>query len=77
MTRTQSEPLPCVVCGRTFPRGRVVPAVLVRPTVAETIQRDHPDWSAERFICREDLRRHRGLYVEHRADEWGFCARPG
>jgi uncharacterized membrane protein len=36
---------------------------IVRPAVVEVIRRDHPEWSAEHFICREDLTRYRGLYV--------------
>jgi uncharacterized membrane protein len=63
MTKTIREPLMCAVCGRSFPRSQLVPAVLVRPAVAETIQRDRPSWSAEGFICREDLQHYRSLYV--------------
>jgi len=36
---------------------------LVRDLFAERIRRDHPDWSENSFICREDLGRYRALYV--------------
>ena len=42
-----------------------MPAALVRSPVFERIQQDHPDWSADGFICFGDLNRYRTLYVEH------------
>jgi uncharacterized membrane protein len=53
----------CAVCGRSLPRRQLVPGAIVRPAVADMIRRDHPEWSAERFICRDDLSRYRGRYV--------------
>ncbi len=54
----------CGVCGRSKPRSRLEPAALVRPSIAEMIQKDHPDWRPEGFICQEDLNRYRSAYVQ-------------
>jgi len=53
----------CGVCGRSLPRRQLVAGAIVRPAVAEVIRNEHPEWSAEHFICREDLTRYRGRYV--------------
>jgi len=53
----------CPVCGRPFPGYLLVPAALVRPGVREAIRRDHPDWSDDSVICREDLNGYRAGYV--------------
>jgi uncharacterized membrane protein len=63
MSKGRNEATACAVCGRSFPRRQLVLGAIVRPAVAEVIRRDHPEWSAEHFICREDLTRYRGLYV--------------
>ena len=36
---------------------------LVRELFAERIRKDHPDWSENSYICREDLGRYRAFYV--------------
>ena len=53
----------CAVCGKTFPDHSVVSGALIRDAVAQTIQKDYPQWSAESYICRPDLARYRGQYV--------------
>jgi len=53
----------CGVCGRSLPRRQLVAGAIVRPAVADAIRMDHPEWSAEGFICREDLSLYRGRYV--------------
>jgi len=54
----------CAVCGKTFPRSRLVSGASVRAEVAEEIRREHPEWSQERFICRPDLAVYRGKYIQ-------------
>ncbi len=54
----------CSVCGKSFPASRVLPASLIRSSIGDLISADHPDWSAEGFICQDDLNRYRSLYVE-------------
>jgi uncharacterized membrane protein len=41
-----------------------MPAELVRPGVAATIRKTHPDWSSQGFICLADLNRFRIEHVE-------------
>ena len=58
------ERLSCAVCGRSFRRGQLVPGALLRPTLAETIAREVPDWRQDSMICHPDLNRFRGNYVQ-------------
>ena len=63
VNRNKNSHFECGVCGRSFPARGLVAGAIVRPAVADAIRRDHPDWSPDRFICREDLARYRGRYV--------------
>jgi uncharacterized membrane protein len=63
MSKGQGERRACAVCGRTFPARDVVAGALVREVLAEEIRREHPDWSADGFICRADLSAFRTRYV--------------
>ncbi|MCA8883443.1 MAG: DUF1003 domain-containing protein [Rhodobacteraceae bacterium] len=55
---------PCHVCTKVFPLGEVHPWEAVRPGVAALIDHDHPGWEPGKHICRADLNRYRGAYVE-------------
>lgn len=59
----RTELLPCAICGRRFERRQLVSGAVVRPSIADTIRLDHPDWSDESSICKPDLTRYRGRYV--------------
>jgi len=61
--RTSAERI-CAVCGRRLTPREAVPAPAVRNSLSELILRDHPNWSADAFICPADLSRYRGEYVE-------------
>jgi uncharacterized membrane protein len=39
-------------------------AELVRPSIAEVIRQDHPEWSSEGAICLNDLHRYRAKFIE-------------
>lgn len=54
----------CRVCGKAMRRADLVPAALVRPSIAERIATAVPGWSATSFICRSDLSQFRQRYVE-------------
>jgi uncharacterized membrane protein len=54
----------CQICGQPRSRSDLVPAALIRPSLAERIQRTCPGWSSEGFICHDDLNRFRGEYVQ-------------
>ncbi len=54
--------LPCCrICGQA--RRHLVPANLVRTSVAELIRADHPDWTDEAYICLDDLNTYRSQFV--------------
>jgi hypothetical protein len=53
----------CQVCGADR-RGSLRPAVVVRPAVAELIAESTGRWDARGWICEDDLRKFRHLYVE-------------
>jgi uncharacterized membrane protein len=59
-----SIPRRCGVCGRTLPHRDAVPAAVVRDSIRGLILQDHPQWSPEGFICRDDLKRYRARYIE-------------
>jgi uncharacterized membrane protein len=54
----------CQVCHRIVPGALAVPGETLRPSVVDEIVRDHPDWSNEGWICRDDLHRYRARRVE-------------
>jgi len=53
----------CAVCGKNFPVRNLIPAEAVRDVISAEILREHPDWSAESFICQPDLTQYRTNYV--------------
>jgi len=59
--RTPAEPRRCQICGAT---ARLRRAAIVRPSVAEEIRVEHPQWSEQGFICHDDLARYRMRHVE-------------
>lgn len=64
MGERRNQNAACRICGREKGKGKLVVAALVREPVAEEIRRDYPDWSAEDFICREDLNRYRSRHIQ-------------
>jgi len=54
----------CTVCGKQFPVREMLPDVMVQDTISARIQRDHPEWSPDSFICRADLARYSVEYVK-------------
>lgn len=59
----QREAKLCGICGKVFTLRDLVPGIALRDAVAQQILHEHPDWSPEKFICRQDLNRYRGEYV--------------
>lgn len=60
----KSDTITCGVCGLAKNADEVVAGQAVRPAVAALIIKDHPDWSPEKAICRDDLNRYRARYVQ-------------
>jgi uncharacterized membrane protein len=63
MHRSEDQSHKCTVCGKTFRGHDIVPGVLIREPIAQIILQDHPEWSAESYICRADLERVRTKYI--------------
>ncbi|MEJ2362079.1 MAG: DUF1003 domain-containing protein [Gammaproteobacteria bacterium] len=55
----------CAICGKTFTAHHIVSGELVRKEIADEILKTHPDWSAEKYICRPDLAEFRDKYVHN------------
>jgi len=53
----------CQVCGKDASQADLIAASAIRPVVANLIRQDYPEWSAEGFICVDDLNRFRYDYV--------------
>lgn len=49
---------------KKIPAREVVSGAAVRDAITEQILRNHPEWSADAFICRSDLARYSADYVE-------------
>jgi len=54
----------CGVCRLPKDPDEVLSGLAVRPAIVELIRKDHPDWTPEDSICRDDLNRYRALYVQ-------------
>ena len=53
----------CQVCGKDASQADLIAASAVRPVVVNMIRQKYPGWSAEGFICAEDLNRFRNDYI--------------
>lgn len=65
MSYPKSPEHACALCGKVLPARNLVSGEIVRTELATEIQKSCPQWSAELFICREDLARMRGRYVHN------------
>ena len=61
--KTPSESRSCQVCGKDAAQADLIAASSVRPVVVNVISKDYPQWSADGFICTDDLNRFRYDYV--------------
>jgi len=53
----------CQICGKKFPLKKLLRASIVRPSIVELIEKTTPEWSADGYICADDLNRLRTEYV--------------
>ena len=53
----------CQICGRSRPRSASMPGGALRPSLTARIREEHPSFTAEGYICRDDLDRYRADYV--------------
>ncbi len=61
--KNQDQLLLCQICKERKKTSEVLSADLVRPAIAETIQKEYPDWSVNGFICLSDLNHFRTQYI--------------
>ena len=54
----------CQICGRDETQVEILPAIIVRPAVAELIKISYPDWDLNGFVCSEDLLKYRKEYLQ-------------
>lgn len=59
----------CQVCGKEQRWSDVVPALLVRDSILETIRKSIPGWSMSGYICVSDLHRFRAEHVKKVLEE--------
>ena len=72
MNKAAAKSIECQVCKRRFRRAEMVPASMVRESLAAFIQREVGSFDPEGSICLEDMRRLRARHVESLlADERG------
>jgi len=64
MNRNKQSGLVGAVCGAARPRSALVPAAIVRHTVADLVRAQYPAWSSDSYICHDDLARFRGQYMQ-------------
>lgn len=55
----------CQVCKKQKDLKELVPAELVRESLANTIRKTYPEWSGKGFICVSDLNHFRAEYVKN------------
>jgi len=60
----KANTITCGVCGLAKDTDEVLSGQAVRPAIAALIIKDHPDWTPEKAICRDDLNRYRAQYVQ-------------
>lgn len=53
----------CQICKAEKPHRELVPAEFVRPALLNLIEKEHPQWQPNGFICTADLNRYRMAYV--------------
>ncbi len=65
MKNKSNNSVKCQICGKENPPRDVLPAEMVRNSVANTIKKEHPKWSSDGYICHDDLNKYR---IEHVQD---------
>ena len=53
----------CQICGRDNSQTEIISSAIVRPAVADIIEKSFPQWDNKKFICRDDLQKYRKEYL--------------
>ncbi len=54
----------CQICHQNKNLAELVPAGSIRKSITETILTEHPDWSADGYICLTDLNHYRTEHIQ-------------
>ena len=63
MSRNMKPQAVCQICNQTFRHTEVMHGEMVRPSIAELIRKEKPEWSESGFICFKDLNAFRAKQV--------------
>ncbi len=64
MTVGEGSEAECAICHRRFPRAALREGGALNPGVLAEIRAERPDWPEDGLICRDDLTRLRGRFLE-------------
>lgn len=64
MTVTQTRKCPCSICGKLFRHSELLPGDMLHGAMHDKICAAHPEWTADCYICLEDLNRFRHAFIE-------------
>ncbi len=65
MTATRKQPThPCAICGKSFRLSELLPGEMLHGKLQDKICAEHPEWTPECYICRDDLNRYRRQFIE-------------
>lgn len=54
----------CKVCGKSFEKDQLIPAIIVRSQIGKLIKADYPEWSDHDSICKDDFEKYRVGYIK-------------
>ena len=63
-TTHKQQTHPCAICGKSFRLSELMPGDLLHGKLHDKICADHPEWTPESCICRDDLNRFRRQFIE-------------
>ncbi|MFA6599131.1 MAG: DUF1003 domain-containing protein [Ignavibacteriaceae bacterium] len=53
----------CQICGKDETQAKILPAIIVRPSVVDLIKTQYPNWKTNGFICNDDFQKYRKEYL--------------
>lgn len=65
LSKTVLSKVSCQICGEHGSAKEMMNGGAIRGGVVDEIKKDHPEWSADSYICRRDLDLYRARYVEN------------
>ena len=59
-----STTVKCGICKERLEAREMMPAAWIRDSLSELIRREHPEWTADSYICLDDLDAYRHRFVQ-------------